>query len=171
VALPDKCIAMTVFYHFSTCCFRHYGPTRSVLVYKHLYSRHHRRRHRVNCLLLTLCETSRGSLHNMSVCTNRAVSPAYFAPQQKVLEELEVLTFSSRPISAKVKPNLAHFFDHRSTTGGSGNSLLSMGIPQILLWLAKRTAKKAVTKRQKKVAVKALRRSAKKALRDLQKSF
>jgi hypothetical protein len=46
-----------------------------------------------------------------------------------------------------------------------------MGIPHILLWLAKRTAKKAVTKRHKKVAVKALRKSAKKALRDLQKSI
>ena len=46
-----------------------------------------------------------------------------------------------------------------------------MGIPQLLLWLAKRTAKKAVTKRQKKVAVKALRRSAKKTLRNLQKSI
>jgi hypothetical protein len=46
-----------------------------------------------------------------------------------------------------------------------------MGIPQLLMWLAKRTAKKAVTKGQKKAAVKVLRRSAKKALRDLQKSI
>lgn len=73
---------------------------------------------------------------------------------------------------------LACIFFAPSTTGGSSHSLLTsrkpsiiMGIPQILLWLAKRTAKKAVTKRQRKVAVKAVRRSAKQALRNLQKSI